>query len=359
MASAPKRQTTQPVTQRQIADLAGVSQFVVSESLRGSLRIAATTRRRVREVATRLGYRPNAFARGIRRGAFGSIALLLSSDYHRSGLPSSLLDGVHDALAKRGIQLTIVKLADEKLADSGFVPRILREYSVDGMLINYTDHIPEKMVHLIESSRMPVVWLNTKQPCNCVYPDDVQAARLATEHMLALGHRRIAYANFHTEASELVEGHYSLRDRQEGYSQAMRAAGLEPWIINAPPGMGSSEGCLAQIYGFMARPDRATALISYSCEPDKIALGAYRQGLRIPEDLSYMVFLAGGEHRHMLARKITNVQLPQRQLASRAVEMLAERISGGPKAVPSVAVPCTLLEAATVARCRSVESSVG
>jgi DNA-binding LacI/PurR family transcriptional regulator len=330
---------TTRISQRDIANKLGISQQAVSFAINGRPGVNDKTRRRILRTAKEMGYRPNASARAIRQGSFGSVALLLSSHRGRSYMPDGMLDGIHDALAGRDTQLTVTRLPDEKLTDTGYVPRILRELSVDGLLINYTRKIPPALLGLIEDYRLPAVWLNRKHEHDCVYPDDMAMGSAAAEHLLGLGHRRVAYVDWGSPWNQLEHAHYSERDRQAGYARTMRDAGLEPWIIRRRhAGVGGQE--LDLLLGrLMQSGDRPTALLSYAPEESTSAMLAARSlGLDVPGDLSVMTFCIG--QARIGYHQVTAVGMPDSQIGHAAVQMLQTKLSHPrrqlqPQAVPS------------------------
>jgi DNA-binding LacI/PurR family transcriptional regulator len=324
-----------------LARRVGVSQPTVSHVLNGraeQLRISRATQERIRKAARELGYRPNAAARSMARGRFGNVALLLSTDRGRSNLPGKLLDGIHDALAERDLHLTVVKLPDEKLTDAGFVPRILREWSCDGLLINYTDRIPAKMIELIKQSRHPAVWVNTKGEHDCVHPDDFGLGRKVAEHLIRLGHRRIAYVDFTVGRCEMDTVHYSRRDREAGHFAALREAGLTLRIIQDDEPIWLGDRACELCREVLSAPDAATAFTGYS--PDHLGIVLFEAelaGRRVPEDLSLVgvgdsVCMAGG-------RRITTLPVPEREVGRAAVEMLVEKLAAPLEPLPSRAIP--------------------
>lgn len=328
-------------TLQEVANRAGLSKSTVARILRGEnkgLRSDASIRaKRVRRVAARMGYRPNGYARAIAKGHFSAVALLLSTNAGRSNLPMSLLEGIHDTLARRDMELVLTRLPDDALADAGFTPRILREMRCDGLLINYTDHIPAKMVHLIEQSGRPAVWINTKQCANCVYPDEVQIGRLATEKLIAVGHRRIAFLDSTIEVDAIPEAHYSRRDRYEGYRQAMAAAGLTPRFVGRYQGR--------QVPGnieLLSEVDRPTAIVSQSHSLDgKLTEACVLRGLSIPRDLSVVGFSTQGEWQHVRGVAVAHVVVPFREVGQLATNLLLDQLNGARGVCGVVAVPGT------------------
>jgi len=317
-----------------LADVArrvGVTEMTVSAALRGVGRISKETRGRIIDAARELGYRPNAAARSMRSGRFNCLALLVSQE-HPSGMPYGMLDGMHDAMTPRNLHLTLSRLGDEKLTDRGFVPKMLREAMADGLLVKYDQRIPQRMVELFRRYRLPAVWINSKHDSDCVYPDDVAAGRQATEHLLGMGHRRIAFVCY------VGAGHYSPLDRFEGYSLAMGAAGLEAtWLDRRPDGL-SRRDRVGAISQWLRQPGRPTGVVVNSPTSAKILLlGATRLGLRVPRDLSIVTFSDMPTDDCGVA--IDTLTLPARQMGRQAVEMLLAKIDDptavhAPRALP-------------------------
>ncbi|MBS3735290.1 MAG: LacI family DNA-binding transcriptional regulator [Phycisphaerae bacterium] len=347
-----------PVTMQDIADKTGLSRPTVSLALRDKGTLSTATRQRVRHAAEALGYRANALARGMRAGKFGSIALVLSEHTGRSYLPPQVLKGIRDALSRRELHLTLAGLPDEKLTDAGFVPRILREYCCDGMLIDYTDDIPERMIDLIESLRQPAIWLNSKRAYDCVYPDDVAIGREATRRLLAAGHRRIAYLDWGAGWKQLPQAHYSQRDRQAGYAEAMRDAGVTPEPIRRQDS--SVRASLQQAVAALLRADDApTAFVTYSWDFARvIAAVTSQQGLSVPSDVSLVNTGSGDQLALDDETQITTVCTPEQQYGAEGVEMLLEKLAapagrsyGRPygRQMPRAVAPLDVVEGQTVA----------
>lgn len=327
----------------EIAAEAGVSKWTVARVLGGETDYARPTfaRRaeRIRQIAARMGYLPNAAARATATGRFGAVTLLLSTRQGRGFLPEPLLEGIHDALAERNLHLNVARLPDESAPDS-LTPKQLREWSCDGLLINFLWDIPQRLLDRIRRYELPTVWINTKQQADCVYLDDEDAARRATRYLLELGHRRIAYAEYHQE-NRIGTPHYSILDRRAGYEQAMREAGWEPMLLGVThpvPYDSASEYSRKRLRS----PDRPTAVLAYDVAPAVTLMDAARAlGLRIPKDLSIMTFTWGGTVPASLC--LSQMWLPEVEMGRVAVEMLAEKMKDRRRPQPARAVPCTLL----------------
>ncbi len=321
-----------PVTMKDVAREAEVSRSVVSKVLTGSncnIRVGVATAARVGQVADAMGYVANSAARAIRRGTFNTIGLLQGTVQPLSLLPPELLDSIQDAVAAKGKHLVLSKLPDEKLADEGFIPKILSESFADGLLVNYNAAIPPKMIALIKQHRIPSVWLNSKQSANCVYPDDHGGSYTATNHLIQLGHRRIMYINF------AGEGHYSSFDREAGFRQAMQEAGYEPrsWLKEV---FRRDSGEFVK--DLLRRDDRPTAVVAYAQKETLAVLhAAWSLGLRIPEDLSFVTFRPTPVH--VVSADPTCIVLPERAIGQAAVELLLQRIGDPSTQFEPIAVP--------------------
>lgn len=220
------------ITQKQIAIRLGLSPQAVNFALgHRNYQVSDQTRQRVVEAALKMGYRPNAAAKAVSTGQFNAIGLLMSRHHCQSTVFGHTLRGIHDVLDAQGIHLAITFVDDERLTNGEELPKILGQAMVDGLLLNYTHDIPTRMVELIAQHQLSAVWINSKQPTNCVYPDDHGGAHAATTRLLALGHRRICYMDMTAALEESPEWHYSRRDRRDGYLQAMRDAGHEPLTV--------------------------------------------------------------------------------------------------------------------------------
>jgi LacI family transcriptional regulator len=301
-----------------------------------------------------LGYRPNASARAMRRGRFGCAALVLSRSHQQthSHIPSGLLDGLDDELSLHDMHLTVSRLSDEELSSDEFIPKVLRQHTADGIIVNYTHDIPDEMLKLIHAHHAPAVWLNAKLRSDCVYPDDRGAAGTVTDELLKLGHRRIALVHLIARVGDtrpfedaFARAHYSGVDRAAGYAESMARHGLparvlshERYIENAD----QIESCVALLSG----PDRPTAVLAYSeNEVHPLMCAARLLGLSLPRDLSVVMFaptpfaVAGYE--------MSVAAVPTQEIGRRAVRMLIEKLEAPERDCTPQVVPYDLVRAQT------------
>ncbi len=333
------------ITLDHIAAQANVSKMTASSILSGRYvpqRPDAVARaRKIHKIAQQLGYRPNVAARATSTGRFGNIALLISADMSRSTIPPRLLGSIHDALSERHLHMTLAKLSDDAATDDAFVPRILREWSADGLLVNYHKRIPAGMESLIDASGHPAIWLNCRREHDCIRPDDHDASLRLTRHLLQQGHRRIAYADTHCSFRHQPDEHYSQYERWEGYAQAMRDAGLEPTRIDFADRGWRNKAALEfwtdPQLSILGSADRPTAIVAYSNnEAGMILLAAQRLGLTVPDDLALTSFSEG--RLSLYGLRLPSMIIPHEQMGALAVDMLHSRIDQPDEHLPAAKV---------------------
>jgi LacI family transcriptional regulator len=197
MPSTPSPTPEDSVTLATIAKQAGVSLTTVSNVLNlnrvGKRSDAKRNAARIREIADEMGYRPNMAARAMQQRKFDAIGLV-SSTAPRFSIYRDYLPGLTSGCRDAGLQLSIGEVDDDKLADDNYLPSILREWSVDGLIIAYTYAYPPRMVELLESYRIPAVWLNAKRESDCVYPEDQRGVEQGVANLIEMGHQRVVNA---------------------------------------------------------------------------------------------------------------------------------------------------------------------
>jgi LacI family transcriptional regulator len=236
--------------------------------------------------------------------------------------------------------LNIARLPDETLVNEGFVPKILREWTSDGLLINVQD-IPPQTIELLREYEIPSVWINSKAEADCVHPDDLQAGEIATEHLLKLGHRRIVYLAYDSS-------HYSVVDRRRGYEKAMQRVGLQSLSVSISSHPDHRSECIAACAQLLTDSSMPTAVICHASYNALLLLHiATRQGLQVPDDLSIITF---GEYaEHVCGPHIATVILPLYEMGRNAVQMLCEKIAEPALQLTPRALPVEVVEGETCA----------
>ncbi len=335
----------QEIIQRISEDL-GVSERSVRRALTGKTKgvwgSAAVRIKRIEEMASGMNYRPNSAARAMAEGRFGAVALLLSTKAERSYLPPGLLAGITSKLAEAELHLIVSQLADEKFSSGLAVPKLLREWSADGMLIDYTDNIPSRLIQIIEKHGLPCVWINAFRESNSIYPDDEEAAARATRYLLDHGHKRIAFLDLAHEDDP--EAHFSTHARREGYRKTMVAANLKSDVTQTLVDFPLRAAFLDE---WMGRKPRPTAVLCYSGEESALMLAALRHGLHVPENLSVMSFAAVNIVAPGMV--VDSMLIPEYELGRKSVEMLLQLLDSLGSPLPSVGVPLVQARGQTVA----------
>ena len=333
------------VTLTELADRLNLSPMTVSRALRGVGRMQPQTRQRVIETAREYGYRPNTSARAMRTGRSGCVALVLSSSVEHSTLPQQLVWGIEDAVEAQNAYLALCRLSDADVGQADRMPKLLKELVADGLLLNYTHSVPKPLIEQIRTGHVPAIWINTKMPHDCVFPDDVDAGYRLTKYLLDLGHRRIAYGDVYAPLRDEASAHYSVADRRAGYLKAMAEAKLPPREWRVPADDKRYTAAATQLLGGRDRP---TAVVSYNGDTARPVMeAAALLGLEVPRDLSVVSVDVGPIP--MFDRWTTTLVLPEQELGRTAVRMLLEKIANPTKKLPATPVVGELLQADTTA----------
>ena len=325
------------VTQKMIAERCDVSVSSVADILgKRSHLFNKHTRERVLSTAREMGYRPSRWARAVRSGKVGAVGLMVANFRH---FPWDALNGMEDVLATRSLHALLLRLNEQ----SG--PSFLSERIVDGMIVSWD--LPPELTALVERHSAPSVWFNAKRSSDCVYCDDLAGMRMATERLIQLGHRRVAYVDY----SENM--HYSGEDRCAGYLQAVRTAGLAPQVIRERVPRKDRVG---RTRDWLSSSERPTAILTYGDTSGFPVLycALVVLGLRIPQELSLVTTHNWADDR--MGMVIGTVVLPQRTMGEAAARMiLAKMDEPDRKQAPQSFVP-TFEPGETCAPCENKES---
>ncbi|MEM1026736.1 MAG: LacI family DNA-binding transcriptional regulator [Planctomycetota bacterium] len=302
-----------------IAKAAGVSYSTATRVLNGQANYTRPTfvkrAQRIREIAEKMGYRPNSAARATSTGRFDAVGVVIRrSEKLGFGPHNSYIRGINQVLDKTDQNLVMAPVDPDSVTEEQ-APRILSEAMVDGLIIGDDDALGLRADATLERLHIPSVWINNKRELNAVYPDDFEGVQRLVRHFIELGHRRIAFAG------SPDSGHYSSTDRVAGYSAAMRAAGLQP----RPAIWGKRpRDTYAKIEAALSTPDRPTAFVVIDHGHEPVLVAAAKLGLSVPDDLSV---LSLGHGQPMGSCLVDTYEIPAYWVGYFAAEMLQQRIA--------------------------------
>ena len=321
------------VTIRDVAKAAGVHVSTVSRALDPARRalISEEVLQSVEATALRLGYRPNRAASALRTGRTQTIGVLVP-DMTNAVFPP-ILQGIEASAAARGYFVLVAHVAEAALAQA-VVERLVAQ-RVDGLVLaNATRDDP--LIGYLQRAGLHAVLVNRADEAgrlSAVVGDDRLAMKLAVDHLVREGHRRIA----HLAGPQHVPTGVA---RRQGFEQALQDRGLAASGIAECAGYSREAGreaMTALLHRFDERPgERPDAVV---CCNDLVALGAYdvlrAAGLRIPFDIS----ITGHNDMplvDMVDPPLTTIRLPHREFGWRAAELLFDALGGTAGSVSTV-----------------------
>jgi len=270
--------TSKRVTHKDVAERAGVSVATVSYVLNNGPRLVAPeTRVKVEEAIAELGYYPNELARSLRLQQSSTIGLILPNIMNP--VFAEIAHELESACRQEGFVLLLCNSDRQHDREEHFI-QILRAKQVDGVVITPHDD-PVALIQPLVQARIPVVVLEHDLPgVHCIVMDEQQGGRIATQHLIDLGHQRIALLR-RTPSSALS------RERFIGYRQALVAAGIafDPrLVLECAAGQTAGAQAMQQLLALAEPP---TAVFTHN---DVLAMGALyairQAGLRAPDDIS-------------------------------------------------------------------------
>lgn len=314
-------------TLKDVARAAGVSQSTTSRALSGGGYVAAPVRERVLAAAEKLGYVPHAMARSLRKQQSWSVGVLVSD--LQNPFYADLAAGVSSRARKHGYTMMLV--ADEGLQEEEMnAARAFVSMRAAGVIVT---PLAANVGTFLRQQRVPVVEVDRHFSAGAgdsVISENLGAAHRITDHLIALGHRRIALL---IDETDWTTGN----DRYVGYRRALEEAGVEvdPELVIA--GGWDADGARRAVVDALARRVRPTAIFAVNnLLAEGLWRGARDLGLRIPEDLSVVSF-DDARWMSMVEPGVSAITQDAHALGSTAMDLLVKRIAD-PEAEPSQAV---------------------
>jgi len=338
---------TPAATIKEVAREAGVSVATVSRVFNEKGPVRDDTRQRIQEVATRLGYSPNAAARSLSTRKTGTIGVLLPDLYGE--FFSEVIRGLDLAARRSGYHI----LVSSSHSDRSEVEAVLRALRgrVDGLIVMS----PEADARALQANlpgTLPIVLLNTRvegSAFDSINLDNYGGASAMIRHLAGLGHRRIAYLKGPAGNNDALE-------RLAGYRDALRSLSAEPVELEGDFSELSGDRAGREILGMSPRP---TAVFAAN---DAMAIGLLhafqKAGVRVPEDITVVGFDDIPIAR-FLTPPLTTVGVAIADLGARAIQRLLEVMESGEAQESQHAVlPTTLVVRGSCGAASSTSSDI-
>lgn len=319
----------------EVARLAGVSKSTASRALGGTGYVSDDTRRRVMHAASSIGYVPSTSAVSLATGRTQNIGVVMP--YVNRWFFAEVLEGIQQALLLRGLDLTLYDAKPGTEGRNRIFEDFLARKRFDGLIAVGLEPDHDEIDRLLSIGRPVVSVVGSSDATTVVEIDDDYVARRATEHLIALGHREIAFLGGG------VTTHWAQVDRRRlsGYLGAMESAGLSgnaAHIVSEVTMPGAYAAAVDALGDVRARP---TAIVA-TC--DEVAIGAIiaarRLGVQVPSDLSVIGI---DDHEFADMFSLTTLRQSPREQGRVAVELLLNHLDDPTQPMRTVQMPSQLV----------------
>lgn len=326
-------------TRTTLADVArdaSVSLMTASNAINNRPGVSESTRKRVIEIANRLGYVPNMAARGLAGGRTHMIGVLINDLTVQWA--TEVVTGVAEVLSKDGLELLISATYRDSSREAARIA-LLGQGLVDGLVL-VSPVLDPRTIELVAGLKAPVVVVDPRRfdtPVPHVTVANYDGARAGVEHLLNLGHRRIAIVGGDDSFD-------SARERLRGYHDAITGFGLSVIPELVLPGDYTQASARQETEEMLSHASRPTAIFATS---DVAAMGvidaARSIGMRVPEELSIVGFDDIPSSATMFPA-LTTVRAPLREMGRAGAEMLLALLADPNDSMPSQVLPTELIE---------------
>lgn len=341
------------VTLKALARLAGVHPSTVARVLNGDpqQRVSEDVRERIIALAEEHGYRPNRLARALRLKRSHVIGTLIPDI--ANPFFAMLFRGIEDALAPRDFSVILANTDDDPAREQRSLD-MLRGRQVDGLILA-TARRQDAAIAALAAEGFPFVMVNRHTDllqASAVIPDDYNGAIAAVDHLVALGHRRIAHI---AGPDGISTGH----KRRLGYAEALQrhALPIDPALIAT--GSYREAGGYEAMRALLALPQPPTAIFAVNDLAAAGALRALREaGLRVPRDIS----IVGFNDLSLVAQttpRLTTLHVPLHAMGVAAAESLLSALGGRTTSPQLMALPVELVCRESTGPLRGRQQAVG
>jgi len=319
------------VSIKDIAQAAGVSHSTVSRALNDSPLVKQATRARIKALATEMGYIPNAVARSLKAQRSGTVGLVVTS--LTDPFFSAVMSGVDSVASEAGLGMFVTASHNDPDREMEVIETFHRR-RVEGIIVA-ASRLGARYRQRLVRIQVPIVLINqhtddTQPGFRGVALDEREGARLAVEHLLSLGHRRIGYLG-------LGNRQRSNRQRLAGYRDAMRKAQVASqggWELQVAEAQGPVRS------DTQAGRDHCPTLLAAGvsaifCYNDRVGIGVLQSceyaNRRVPEEVSVVGF-DDIDAAEWVRPELTTVRQPRHELGAISMEMMLELLAGLPTA---------------------------
>ncbi|PKP55719.1 LacI family transcriptional regulator [Candidatus Atribacteria bacterium HGW-Atribacteria-1] len=308
-------------TIKDVAELVGVHPSTVSRVINDDSRISEKTREKVFLIIKKLGYTPNAIARGLKTKRTHTLGMLIPDI--TNPFFAEIARGVEDAANKNDFNIILCN-TDDRLKKERTYLEILRGKRVDGLILG-TAHIKDKSILELEKNNFPYILVSRNiegLDKNCVIVDDEAGGIMAAEYLIKLGHRRIAHITGPLKTRSAL-------NRLKGYKLTLKKHEIEYEDELVGEGDFRIKGGYQVMKRFLKLAEPPTAIFAAN---DLLALGAMqaiqKKNFHIPEDFSVIGF-NDIELASFVYPALTTIRQPMLEMGALAVKMLLRIIEEG------------------------------
>ncbi|MGB9856535.1 MAG: LacI family DNA-binding transcriptional regulator [Dictyoglomaceae bacterium] len=307
---------------KDIAKKAGVSPSTVSRALNDDPKISEKTKKKIKEIARRLKYKPNQAARALitrETKTIGFLILKKEKPLVADPFYSVILYSAQNELHELGYHLLYGIIPHGKLNPQK-PPRMLQEERIDGLILAGPD-MPKEFIETIRKTGIPLILVdNYSENVDSVLADNIRGAYIATKYLIELGHKIIAFASGPLD-------HISVYERWEGYKKALEEAGIkynpEYMIEERELTMRTGRHAFQILWKNDPKP---TAILSAN---DPMALGVIQcakdMGIKVPEELS-VIGIDDIDLSSQFDPPLTTIRIFKEEMGSITAKRLIDRI---------------------------------
>lgn len=320
-------------TIRDVAERAGVSSATVSHTINGTRNVEPATRNRVLDAISEIGYRPNYLARGLRNRRTGTLGLIIPDN--TNPFFAEMARSIEDSGFARGYNVMLCNSDRNAKKEASYVEVLLAK-QVDGLILASSNAKPE-LVHQIRNADVPAVLIPGELgdfEIDILMTDDFAAGKLAGEHLLELGHRRIAAISGPRSTSASA-------GRLAGFESVLADAGITPVAI-ARGDFRAERGrdAMAELL------DTGLDFTAVFAANDLTAIGAlqtlHERGISVPDELSLMGF-DGMQLSDLVSPRLTTIAHSLDVIGPQTIALLDDRMAAPHAPARQVLLPSTLI----------------